>query len=158
MSLSKKTEQDILTFLKENIIKIMRYEKLILVLDIPSISTPFIYSIRIAELTDDPEDLLEKISSIARKPEGLKLNIDITNRYYTYLEWVETFDQGEEIEYYYSEKNSTGKYLIPGTELVKEQDTPIKIFARMLFGDDNFRAYFDFREVLIKFEHYDRKV
>lgn len=104
MSLSKKTEQDILTFLKENIIKIMRYEKLILVLDIPSISTPFIYSIRIAELTDDPEDLLEKISSIARKPEGLKLNIDITNRYYTYLEWIETFDQGEEIEYYYSEK------------------------------------------------------
>lgn len=104
MSLSKKTEQDILTFLKENIIKIMRYEKLILVLDIPSISTPFIYSIRIAELTDDPEDLLEKISSIARKPEGLKLNIDITNRYYTYLEWIETFDQGEKIEYYYSEK------------------------------------------------------
>lgn len=101
MSLSKKTEQDILTFLKENIIKIMRYEKLILVLDIPSISTPFIYSIRIAELTDDPEDLLD---SIARKPEGLKLNIDITNRYYTYLEWIETFDQGEEIEYYYSEK------------------------------------------------------
>lgn len=91
------------------------------------------------------------VSSIARKPEGLKLNIDITNRYYTYLEWIETFDQGEEIEYYYSEKNSTGKYFIPGTELVKEQDTPIKIFARMLFGDDNFRAYFDFREVLIKF-------
>lgn len=151
MSLSKKTEQDILTFLKENIIKIMRYEKLILVLDIPSNSTPFIYSIRTAELTDDPEDLLEKVSSIARKPEGLKLNIDITNRYYTYLEWIETFDQGEEIEYYYSEKNSTGKYFIPGIELVKEQDTPIKIFARMLFGDDNIRAYFNNREVLIKF-------
>lgn len=158
MSLSKKTEQDILIFLKENIIKIMRYEKLILVLDIPSISTPFIYSIRIAELTDDPEDLLGKISSIARKPEGLKLNIDITNKYYTYLEWIERFDQGEKIEYYYSEKNSTGKYFIPGIELVKEQDTPIKIFARMLFGDDNFRTYFNFREVLIKFEHYDRKV
>ena len=119
MSLSKKTEQDILTFLKENIIKIMRYEKLILVLDIPSISTPFIYSIRIAELTDDPEDLLEKISSITRKPEGLKLNIDITNRYYTYLEWIETFDQGEEIEYYYSEKKFNRKILYPGYRISK---------------------------------------
>lgn len=111
----------------------------------------------VADLTDgDPEDLLENISSITRRPKGVKLNIDITNRYYTYLEWIETFEQGEEIRYYHSDRNNR-EYFIPDSEFVKEQDTPMEIFARMLFGN-YIRAYFNNRGVLIKFEHYDRKI
>ena len=123
---------DIMCHLPRYAEEIKEYGGVVLAINLPTQSEPYIYLERVR----DPEKYLtETLEGIEKKyPWGdAELDIEYTKRLYLYLDLISAYDCGESLKYL-SKVVRNGKVSFVWDKVtVKEGDSPLEVLRRALF-------------------------
>lgn len=113
--------------------EIKEYGSVVLAINIPTLSEPFIYLERVR----DPERYIEEtLEGIEEKyPWGdAELDIEYTKRLYFYLDFINAFDCGESIRFLGKVVRDGKVSFVWDKVTVQEGDSPLDVLWRALFN------------------------
>jgi hypothetical protein len=127
---------DIQCFLLDHAEEVEKYGGVVLAINVPGVSEPFIYLERAGNPKKYLEKILKDIDRLFKYPWGdAVLDLEYTKRLFLYLDWIDEFDVGESISF--TSKLPTSKNKEPLFVLeritVKEGDSPLETLRRILF-------------------------
>ena len=138
-------------FLLDHAEEVEKYGGVVLAINIPGVSEPFIYLERVKNLNRYLEETLERINELFKYPWGdAVLDVEYAENLYLYLDWIDEFDVGESISFSSRLPSNNNEPLFAQEDItIQEGDSPLETLRKILFES---KYWNQTREIYISFD------